>query len=63
MVPDMEEVDVGEPDEAKKDPFNSDKASMLPWPFVLSDVVAQASFHFDKLSVFTCTEAKLSDSV
>lgn len=28
MIPDMEEVDVGEPDEAKKDPFNSDKDSM-----------------------------------
>ncbi|GHJ86216.1 hypothetical protein NliqN6_2618 [Naganishia liquefaciens] len=27
MLPDMEEVDVGEPDEAKKDPFNSDKAT------------------------------------
>jgi hypothetical protein len=28
MIPDMEEVDVGEPDEAKKDPFKSDKDSM-----------------------------------
>lgn len=27
MIPDMEEVDVGEPDEAKKDPYNSDKDS------------------------------------
>jgi hypothetical protein len=29
MLPDMEEVDPGEPDEAKKDPFKSDKASTL----------------------------------
>lgn len=63
MLPDMEEVDVGEPDEAKKDPFNSDKASMLAWLGIPHCSCLLIPFVPDQHNDCTCTEAKPSGSV
>lgn len=46
MLPDMEEVDPGEPDEAKKDPFQSDKDSTLHLIVNRPTQTAEPVFHF-----------------
>ena len=60
MLPDMEEVDVGEPDEAKKDPFNSDKASKCLVLLPMSQTASASSLQ--QLNACTCTEARPFDS-